>query len=317
MSELRRPRGLQVVESNDSFGRFAAAPFERGYGVTIGNALRRVLLDSMRGAAVTAVRFTGVRHEMSTVAGVKEDTLDMILNIKMVPLRLHGDAPRTIRLRATEPGTVTSKDIDTDPNVEILDPRRPYRHADPAGRPRNRDARQERARPGCSPSAIATRISTVDYIPLDSSHSPVRKVNYRVDPARVGQDTDLDRLVIDVLTNGSVHPQDAMRASARILREMLGIFSGGETESSSEVVVNEDQLALETHGDKPIEDISDRLSVRAFNGLKNAEIATIGDLVSKTGPDLIKERNIGRKSIEEIETVLGNMGLRLGMGDLT
>ena len=313
MSELRRPSGLNIETSSDDFGRFSAHPFERGYGVTIGNALRRLLISSIQGAAVTAVKFDGVQHEMSTIPGVKEDTLDIILNIKRIPLRLHGTEPRTIRLKGRKTGSLTSGDIETDPNVEILDPDvhlatitqaaeldiemrvkngRGYIQAE-----RNRDADLE-----------------VGYIPLDSTHSPVRKVNYKVEPARVGQDTDLDKLVIDVHTNGSIRPQEAVTTAARLLREMLGIFVGGEGEATEDVVISDEQKAYELHRNTSIDDYADQLSVRAYNGLRNADIATIGDLVVKSEPELLRERNIGRKSIEEVERILDGLGLKLGMG---
>ena len=313
MSELRRPSGLNIETSGDDFGRFSAHPFERGYGVTIGNALRRLLISSIQGAAVTAVKFTGVHHEMSTIQGVKEDTLDIILNLKRVPLRLHGTQPRTIRIKGKKPGLLTSADIDSDANVEVLDPDvhiatitqpaeleiemrvkngRGYIHAE-----RNRDADLE-----------------VGYIPLDSTHSPVRKVNYKVEPARVGQDTDLDKLVIDVHTNGSIRPQEAIATASRLLREMLGIFVGGEGKATEDVVISDEQKAFELHSGTSIDDYADQLSVRAYNGLRNADIATIGDLVLKSEQELLRERNIGRKSIEEVERILEGLGLKLGMG---
>lgn len=313
MSELRRPSGLNIETSSDDFGRFSAHPFERGYGVTIGNALRRLLISSIQGAAVTAVKFTGVQHEMSTIPGIKEDTLDIILNLKRVPLRLHGTQPRTIRIKGKKPGLLTSADIDTDPNVEILNQDvhiatitqpadleiemrvkngRGYIQAE-----RNRDADLE-----------------VGYIPLDSTHSPVRKVNYKVEPARVGQDTDLDKLVIDVHTNGSIRPQEAIATASRLLREMLGIFVGGEGKATEDVVISGEQKAYDLHRNTSIDDYADQLSVRAYNGLRNADIATIGDLVVKSEPELLRERNIGRKSIEEVERILESLGLKLGMG---
>lgn len=313
MSELQRPKGIKVVENTDTFGRFSAAPFERGYGVTVGNSLRRVLIDSIGGAAVTAVRFAGVEHEMSTISGVKEDTMDMILNLKTVPLRLHGNIPRTIRVRSKEPRVLTSADIETDPNVEIL---QDDVYLATMTEPGDLDIemRVKNAR-GRVPADL-NRDEDLDlgYIPLDSTHSPVRKVNYTVEPARVGQDTDLDKLIIDVHTNGSVRPVEALFSSARVLREMLGIFSGGDSDDLEAVVVNEEQIAFETHRYKSIEEIGDKLSVRAYNGLRNADIATLGDLVVRSADELIKERNLGRKSIEEIEKVLKNLNLHLGMG---
>ena len=313
MSELRRPSGLNIETSSDDFGRFSAHPFERGYGVTIGNALRRLLISSIQGAAVTAVKFDGVQHEMSTIPGVKEDTLDIILNIKRIPLRLHGTQPRTIRLKGRKTGPLTSGDIETDPNVEILDPEV---HLATITQPAELDIEMRVKNGRGYIQAERNRDSDLEvgYIPLDSTHSPVRKVNYKVEPARVGQDTDLDRLVIDVHTNGSIRPQEAVTTAARLLREMLGIFVGGEGEATEDVVVSDEQKAYELHRNTSIDDYADQLSVRAYNGLRNADIATIGDLVVKSESELLRERNIGRKSIEEVERILDGLGLKLGMG---
>ncbi len=313
MSELRRPSGLNIETSSDDFGRFSAHPFERGYGVTIGNALRRLLISSIQGAAVTAVKFDGVQHEMSTIPGVKEDTLDIILNIKRIPLRLHGAQPRTIRLKGRKTGSLTSGDIETDPNVEILDP---DVHLATITQPAELDI-EMRVKNGRGYIQAERNRDTdleVGYIPLDSTHSPVRKVNYKVEPARVGQDTDLDKLVIDVHTNGSIRPQEAVTTAARLLREMLGIFVGGEGEATEDVVISDEQKAYELHRNTSIDDYADQLSVRAYNGLRNADIATIGDLVVKSEQELLRERNIGRKSIEEVERILDGLGLKLGMG---
>ena len=313
MSDLRRPGGLNIETSSNDFGRFSAHPFERGYGVTIGNALRRLLISSIQGAAVTAVKFDGVQHEMSTIPGVKEDTLDIILNLKRVPLRLHGTEPRTIRLKGRKPGSLTSGDIESDANVEILDP---DVHIATITQPAELDV-EMRVKNGRGYIQAETNRDDdleVGYIPLDSTHSPVRKVNYKVEPARVGQDTDLDRLVIDVRTNGSIRPQEAVATAARLLREMLGIFVGGEGEALDDVVISDEQRAFDLYRNASIDDYADQLSVRAYNGLRNADIATIGDLVVKSEQELLRERNIGRKSIEEVERILSGLGLKLGMG---
>ncbi len=313
MSELRRPSGLNIETSSDDFGRFSAHPFERGYGVTIGNALRRLLISSIQGAAVTAVKFDGVQHEMSTIPGVKEDTLDIILNIKRIPLRVHGTQPRTIRLKGRKTGSLTSGDIETDPNVEILDPDVHLATITQAAE-LDIEMRVKNGRGYIQAERNRDTDLEVGYIPLDSTHSPVRKVNYKVEPARVGQDTDLDKLVIDVQTNGSIRPQEAVATAARLLREMLGIFVGGEGEATEDVVISDEQKAYELHCNTSIDDYADKLSVRAYNGLRNADIATIGDLVVKTDAELLRERNIGRKSIEEVERILEGLGLKLGMG---
>lgn len=313
MSDLQRPGGLAVEESGDDYGRFSAHPFERGYGVTIGNALRRVLLASINGAAVTAVRFAGVQHELSTIPGVKEDTLDIILNLKRIPLRLHGDQPRTIRLQSSKAGSLTSADIETDANVEILDSDVHIATMTQKGE-LDIEMRVKNAR-GYVP-AERNRDTDLDtgYIPVDSTHSPVRKVNYKIEPARVGQDTDFDRLVIEVQTNGSVKPHEAITTASRLLREMLGIFLSGDDEDGEHLVVSDEQKAFELHKNTSIDEYADRLSVRAYHGLRNADISTIGELVVKSEQDLLKERNIGRKSIEEVQRVLDGLGLKLGHG---
>ena len=313
MSDLQRPSGLTVEESSGSYGRFSAHPFERGYGVTIGNALRRLLLASIEGAAVTAVKFEGVQHELSTIPGVKEDTLDIILNLKRVPLRLYGELPRTIRLRGKKPGKLTSANLETDSNVDVLDP---TIHIATMTQPGELDIemRVRNARGYVPAEQNRDSDLEVGYIPVDSTHSPVRRVNYKVEPARVGQDTDFDRLVIEVHTNGSVKPHDAVATSSRLLREMLGIFMGGEKEASEDVVISDEQRAFELHHKSSIDDFADQLSVRAYNGLRNADIATIGDLVVKSEQELLRERNIGRKSIEEVQRILQRLGLKLGMG---
>lgn len=313
MSELQRPGGLTIEESSSDFGRFSAHPFERGYGVTIGNALRRLLIASIEGAAVTAVKFAGVQHELSTIPGVKEDTLDIILNLKRIPLRIHGEEPRTIRLRGKKPGRLTSANIEAGMNVDILDP---DVHIATMTQPGELDIemRVKNGRGYVSADRNRDADLEVGYIPVDSTHSPVRKVNYKVEPARVGQDTDFDRLVIEVHTNGSVKPHEAIATASRLLREMLGIFLSGELETSEDVVITDEQKAFELHRNSSIDDYMDRLSVRAYNGLRNADIATIGDLVVKSEQELLRERNIGRKSIEEVQRILDGLGLKLGMG---
>ncbi len=313
--ELQSPRGLNVEESTDVYGRFSASPFERGWGVTVGNALRRMLIASIEGAAVTAVRFEGVQHELSTIPGVKEDTLDIILNISRVPLRVHGDEPRTIHLSASKPGALTSGAIRTDPNVDVLDP---DVHIATMTQPGNLEIemRVRNGRGYVTAERNREREENLDvgYIPVDSSHSPVRRVNFKVEPARVGQDTDFDKLVLEVFTNGAVGPQEAMGTASRLLRDMLGIFGGGDDEILDGIPVSDDQKAFEKYREVQIDEYAQQLSVRAYNGLRNAGIETLGDLVLKSERDLLRERNIGRKSIEEIQRILGPLNLRLGMG---
>ncbi len=313
--ELQSPRGLHVEESTETYGRFSAAPFERGWGVTVGNALRRMLIASIEGAAVTAIRFEGVQHELSTIPGVKEDTLDIILNISRVPLRVHGSEARTIRLQCRKPSVLTSGAIKTDPNVEILDP---DVHIATMTEPGNLDIemRVRNARGYVTSERNRERETGLDtaYIPVDSSHSPVRRVNFKVEPARVGQDTDFDRLILEIYTNGAVRPQEALGTAGRLLRDMLGIFVGGDDEDGDGIPVSDDQRAFDRYREVSIDEYQDQLSARAYNGLRNADIGTLGDLVLKSEQDLLRERNIGRKSIEEIQRLLEPLNLRLGMG---
>ncbi len=314
MPELQRPRGLNIEESTDSYGRFSAHPFERGYGVTVGNALRRVLISSIEGAAVVAVKFEGVQHELSTIKGVKEDTMDIILNLKRIPIRVHGSQVRTVRLSTDKQGLVTSGDIETDPNVEILDADVPIATLTEDGQ-LEMEMLVRNARGHVPAEQNRRDVTEIGFIPVDSTHSPVRRVNYKIAPARVGQNTDFDKLLLEVLTDGSVTPLDALAVASRLLREMLGIFVGEEGEADEgTTLVNPDQVAFDRHRHMAIDDLSDRLSIRAFNGLKNAHISTVGELVVKSEKDLLKERNIGRKSIEEISRVLANLDLRLDMG---
>lgn len=315
ISDLQRPAGVTLEHASETFGRFSAHPFDRGYGTTIGNALRRVLIASIEGAAMTAVKFAGVRHELSTIEGVQEDTLDIILNLKRVPLRVHGDAPRTIRLRSRVPGALTAGQIETDPNVDILDP---DVYIATMTQPGELDiemrVRNGRGYVTAEQNTKKDEDLELDYIAVDSSHSPVRKVNYTVEPARVGRDTDYDRLVIDVHTNGSVTPEDAVMTAARLLRDMLAIFVGGESEATDDAVISDEQRRYEELRYRSIDEYQDQISVRAYNSLRNAGIETIGDLAGRTEPELLRERQIGRKSIEEIRRLLEGVGLGLGMG---
>ncbi len=318
ISNLQRPDGVTLEEPeshNETFGRFSATPFERGYGDTVGNALRRILISSIEGAAITAVKFAGVHHELSTIEGVREDTLDIILNLKRIPIRVHGDQPRTIRLRSRLPGTLKSGQIVTDPHVDILDPEVYIATMTEPGS-LDIEMRVRNAR-GYVPAEENSEEGTLEigYLPVDSSHSPVRRANYTVQRARVGQRTDYDKLVLDVHTNGSITPEDAVMTSARLLRDMVSIFVGEHAQDSAEAaVISEEQRAYDRHALNSIDDYQDRLSVRAYNALRNAGIGTIGDLVSRTEDALLAERNVGRKSIEEVHNLLEQLGLQLGMG---
>lgn len=312
---LIKPKRVDIDEATHTsfYGEFTCQPLERGFGTTLGNALRRILLSSIQGAAIVSVKFDGVLHEFSTLPGVKEDVTDIILNLKGVRLKLHQDGPRTIRLEATKAGVITAADIVTDETVEILNPdhyiatlvgKKALCRAEmvvkmgkgyvPA--PSERDPEQPEA-----------------TINMDAVFSPIKKVNYTVTYARVGQVADYDRLILEVWTDGSVLPEDAVAYAARILQEQFDPFI-----NFSEA--GEEPVEPETDGKK--EDINDilkrhvddlELSVRSANCLKNAGINLIGELVMKTEAEMLKTKNFGRKSLNEIKEILQESGLGFGM----
>ncbi len=310
---FQRPKRLEVDRASltPTYGRFVAQPFERGFGTTVGNALRRVLLSSIEGAAVTAVKIDGVLHEFSAVPGVVEDTTDIILNLKQIPFRLHAEHPETLTLEAEGPRTVKSGDIRVSANVEILDAEIPVATLSEEGRI-SMEMRLRRGRGYVSADRNFDDDLGIGFIPVDSSHSPVRKVNYTVEDARVGQRTDYDKLVLDVWTNGAVSPQDAVAQAAKLLKDHMTIFINFE-ESGDEAIdtsSTEDERLLETLS-RSVDELE--LSVRSYNCLKNASIKTIGDLVTKTEAEMLKTKNFGRKSLNEIKDILAEMGLGLGM----
>lgn len=314
-SDFQKPKKLDYDAETltQTYGRFVAQPFERGWGTTIGNALRRVLLSSIEGAAVTAVRVEGVLHEFSSLQGVVEDMTDIVLNLKQIPFRLHGGGPKTLFLEKKGPGVVTAADIDEDPDVEILDPSGYICTLSKEGHLKM----ELRLRQGRG-YVVADRNADADlplgYIPVDSIHSPVRRVNFHVEGARVGQMTDYDRLVLEVWTNGAVSPQEAVGNAAHLVGEHLAIFSAFQAaaheEEAAEVQETDPRLA-ELLG-KPIEELD--LSVRSANCLKNANIRTLGDLVQRTEREMLATKNFGRKSLDEIKDVLQSLGLSFGMG---
>jgi DNA-directed RNA polymerase subunit alpha len=315
-------RGLQLPSrldferetSSDTFGRFSAQPFERGFGTTIGNSLRRVLLSSIEGAAVTAVKIDGVQHEFSPIPGVVEDATDIILNLKQLPLKLHGeDDVKTVYLRVDRAGEVKAKEIETDADLEILDPEAHVATVSEGGH-LHLELRVKRSRGYVPADRNFDEDLGIGWIPVDSVHSPVRRVNYVVEAARVGQATDYDKLTLDVTTNGAISPADALSEAARTVQQYLRIFMNADdaaeddddlpTEAPSTQVNNE-------HLDKSVEELE--LSVRSYNCLKNANIRTIRELVQKTEPEMLKTKNFGRKSLNEIKEILASMGLSLGM----
>jgi len=310
---FQRPKRLECDNETltPTYGRFWAQPFERGYGTTVGNALRRVLLSSVEGAAITAVKIDGVLHEFSSIPGVVEDTIDLILNLKQIPIKLNVDHPETIYLRGEGAQELKAGHIETNPNVEILDPEVHIASLmDEA-----RLSIEMRVKPGrgyVSADRNYDHDLTIGYIPIDSVHSPVRKVNYTVEDARLGQTTDYDKLTLEVWTNGAVSPQNAVGLASKLLKDHLSIFVNFE--ERAEVIANEagsDLDKLRENLQRSIDELE--LSVRSYNCLKNADIKSIGDLVKRSESEMLKTKNFGRKSLNEIKELLSEMGLSRGM----
>jgi DNA-directed RNA polymerase subunit alpha len=312
---FQRPKRLEFERDTltDRFGRFYAQPFERGFGTTIGNAMRRVLLSSIEGAAITAVKIDGVLHEFSPIPGVVEDATDIILNLKQIPLKLHVDHTKTLYLRVDKPGIVRARDIEADADVEILEPEAHIATVSEGGK-LHMELRMKRGRGYVSADKNFDEDLGIGWIPVDSVHSPVKKVNYLVEAARLGQTTDYDKLTIDVWTNGSVTARDAVSLAAKLIRDHLNIFINLEDagDQAQEGQVEAPRAgALNENLDKSVEELE--LSVRSYNCLKNANIRTIRELVGKTEAEMLKTKNFGRKSLNEIKEILASMGLSLGM----
>jgi len=313
-SDFQKPKKLDYDPETltPNYGRFIAQPFERGFGTTIGNALRRVLLSSIEGAAISAVRVEGVLHEFSSLQGVVEDMTDVVLNLKQIPYKMHGEGPKTLYLEKSGPGVVTAADFESDPDIEILDPTAHIATLSKEGSLKL-EARLKRGRGYQVADRNADSDLPLGYIPIDSIHSPVRRVNYHIEGARVGQTTDYDKLVLEVWTNGAVSPQEAVSLAAELLGDHLRIFSAFETrgEAIEEASAPEVDPRLAEMLAKPIEELD--LSVRSANCLKNANIRTLGDLVQRTEREMLSTKNFGRKSLDEIKDVLASLGLSFGM----
>ncbi len=312
---FQRPKRLEIERETltERFGRFYAQPFERGFGTTIGNALRRVLLSSIEGAAVTAVKIDGVLHEFSPIPGVVEDATDIILNLKQVPLKMHVDSAKRLTLRIDKAGEVKARDIETDADVEILEPDAHIATVAEGGS-LHMEMRVKRGRGYVSADKNFDEDLGIGWIPVDSVHAPIKKVNYLVEAARLGQTTDYDKLTVDVWTNGSVGPRDALSLAAKLIRDHLNIFINLEegTEQQAEAPADQPRAGISNENlDKSVEELE--LSVRSYNCLKNANIRTIRELVMKTEAEMLKTKNFGRKSLNEIKEILGSMGLSLGM----
>ena len=309
---FQKPKRLAVDTETltEKYGRFTAQPFERGFGTTIGNALRRVLLSSIEGAAVTAVKIEGVLHEFQPITGVVEDATDIILNLKQVPFKLHGDASKVLYLKADKPGIVTSGMIEADGDVEVLE-KDVYIATISEGGKLDMEMSLRRGRGYVAADKNFDDALGIGYIPIDSVHSPVRKCNYLVEAARLGQITDYDKLTLDVWTNGSVFPADAVGLAAKLLKDHMNIFINFEEEMDSRGS-DDDKPAIKNENlNRSVEELE--LSVRSYNCLKNANIQTIGELVQKSENEMLKTKNFGRKSLNEIKEILHSMGLSLGM----
>jgi DNA-directed RNA polymerase subunit alpha len=312
MPEFLRPKRLEFEKEtlSDRFGRFYAQPFERGFGTTVGNALRRALLSSIEGAAITAVQIDGVQHEFSPIKGVVEDATDIILNLKQLPIKCHTDAVKTLVVRVDKPGPVRAKDIQIDQHIELLDPDAHIATVSEGGK-LHMQLRVKSGRGYISADRNFDEDLGIGWIPIDSVHSPVRKVNYLVEAARLGQTTDYDKLTLEVWTNGAVTPGDAVSLAAKLIKEHMSIFiSHDEDDDDDYVGVPSTPVAMPVsneHLDKSVEELE--LSVRSYNCLKNANIRTIRELVQKSETDMLKTKNFGRKSLNEIQS----MGLSLGM----
>ena len=295
----------------DKYGLFWAQPFERGFGTTIGNALRRVLLSSIEGPAISAVKIEGVLHEFSSIPGAVEDATDIILNLKQIPFKVDGEGNKTVRLVSDQPGVVQSGQIQADGDVEILDKNLYVATVSEGGR-LDVEMRIKQGRGYVSADKNFDEDLALGYIPIDSVHSPVRKVNYQVDAARLGQVTDYDKLTLEVWTNGVVSPQDAVGYAAKLLKDHMAIFINFEEQLEQEEAGAESAAErLNENLNRSVEELD--LSVRSYNCLKNAQIQTIGDLVTRSEADMLKTKNFGRKSLNEIKEILAQMGLCLGM----
>jgi DNA-directed RNA polymerase subunit alpha len=311
--ELIKPKSISIEEDSrtHSYGKFVCEPLERGFGITIGNALRRILLSSLQGAAIVSVKFDDVVHEFSTIPGVREDVTDVILNLKQIKLRLVDSEDTVIRLSKEGEGAVTAQDIETDGAVEILNPEQHIATL-------NKEAKLgmemvvKMGKGYLSTETVKSGEQAIGEIPVDAIFSPIQKVNYVVTNARVGQITDYDKLTLEIWTDGSVTPEDALAYAAKILKEQMQPFINFQEEPEPlESVEHEDEEKLNANLFRPVSELE--LSVRSANCLKNASITYIGELVQKTEAEMLKTKNFGRKSLNEIKGILEEMGLSLGM----
>jgi DNA-directed RNA polymerase subunit alpha len=309
---LIRPRRIEVEEGlTETYGRFECAPLERGFGLTLGNALRRVLLSSLRGAAITAVRIDNVMHEFSTIPGVLEDVTDVILNLKEVRLRMNAPGPREVQISKQGEGRVTAGDfLSRDQTIEVLNPDKHIATLSEDAE-LNLTATVQMGKGFVVAEKNAREDQPIGTVPIDSIFSPVRKVNYTVTNARVGQETDYDRLVLEITTDGSISPADALAFGAKILKDQLSIFINFEEEIERSAIDLPGSAQPNEVLYRPVDELE--LSVRSANCLQNADIKYIGELVQKTEGEMLKTKNFGRKSLNEIKEILNGLGLEFGM----
>jgi DNA-directed RNA polymerase subunit alpha len=310
---FQKPKRLicDLETLSPTYGQFYAQPFERGFGTTIGNALRRVLLSSIEGAAITAIKIEGVLHEFTPIPNVTEDATNIIMNLKQIPIRLAVSHQKTIYLEVDQPGEVKSGNIASDPDVEILDPNVHIATIGDGGSLKI-EMRIRNGRGYVPADENFEEDLPIGYIPLDSVHSPIKRVNYSVEAARLGQTTDYDKLILDVWTNGCIRPQDAIAQAAKIMKDHMFIFINFEEQpEEEEEEPDRDAEKMFDNLKRSVEELE--LSVRSYNCLKNADIKTIGELVQKTEAEMLKTKNFGRKSLNEIKEILSEMGLSFGM----
>jgi len=320
--ELKKPNSLEVKPGTDPKRRstFVAEPLERGFGLTLGNALRRVLLSSLQGAAITSIKIENVLHEFSSLAGVREDVTDIVLNVKQIALKMQGEGPKRLQLSATGPAEVTAGDIAVTGDIEVMNKDLVICHLD-EGATLNMELTADTGK-GYVPAVSNRPVDApIGLIPIDSLYSPVRQVSYKVDNARIGQELDFDKLSLTVETDGTVTPEDAVAYAARILQDQLSLFVHFEDIApigaspmiglAAAPVEEGDTNQLNRYLLKKVDELE--LSVRSANCLKNDNIIYIGDLVQKTEAEMLRTPNFGRKSLNEIKEVLSSMGLRLGM----
>ncbi|WP_461366511.1 DNA-directed RNA polymerase subunit alpha [Candidatus Darwinibacter acetoxidans] len=312
MIEIEKPR-IEKVELTDNYGKFVVEPLERGYGLTLGNALRRILLSSLPGTAVTSVHIDGVLHEFSTIEGVVEDTVDIVLNLKKLLVKLHDEDPVTIRVEAKGPGPLLAGQISTDPSVEILNPDLVIATLQ-EGAELNMDVTVARGRGYVSAERNKRPEHPIGLIPVDSIFTPVTKAVYTIEDTRVGQITDYDRLVLEVWTNRVIAPDSAVSLAAQILMEHIKLFTDlAEDVDKVEIMVEKEEESIDRLMEMTVEELD--LSVRSYNCLKRASINTVDELIRKTEEDMMKVRNLGKKSLAEIKEKLAELGLSLRKSD--